>query len=63
MLKEREKYWIKFYNCCVLDNPNNGYNLTHGGEEYQSDENPWAKLNIIQVKEIIDKLANSKISI
>lgn len=63
LLKEREKYWIKFYNCCVLDNPDNGYNLTHGGEEYQSDENPWAKLSIIQVKEIIDKLANSKISI
>lgn len=47
----------------MLDNRDNGYNLTHGGEEYQSDENPWAKLSIIQVKEIIDKLANSKISI
>ena len=63
ILKEREKYWIKYYNCCVLDNRNNGYNLTHGGEEYQSDENPWAKLTIIQVNEIINKLAHSKISI
>lgn len=63
MLKEREKYWIKYYNCCVLDNRDNGYNLTRGGEEYRSDENPWAKLSLIQVKEIIDKLANSKISL
>lgn len=62
-LKEREKYWIKYYNCCVLENRKGGYNLTHGGEEYKSDENPWAKLSIIQVKEIIDKLINTKISI
>lgn len=61
-LKEREKYWINFYNCCVLDNRNGGYNLTHGGEEYRSDENPWAKLSIVQVQEIIDKLANTTIS-
>lgn len=63
ILKDREKYWIKYYQCCVLDNRDKGYNLTHGGEEYQSDENPWAKLSLIQVKEIIDKLANSKISL
>ena len=63
LLKEREKYWIKYYNCCVLDKHNNGYNLTHGGEEYQSDENPWAKLSVIQVQEIIDKLAHTSISI
>lgn len=62
-IQEREKYWIKYYNSCVLDNPTGGYNLTHGGEEYKSDENPWAKLSIIQVQEIIDKLKNTKISI
>lgn len=62
-LQEREKYWIKYYNCCVLENPEGGYNLTHGGEEYKSEENPWAKLSIKDVNEIIDKLANSKISI
>ena len=62
-LKDREKYWIKFYNCCVLDNKEKGYNLTHGGEEYKSEENPWAKLSVIEVKEIIEKLANTKISI
>lgn len=61
-LKEREKYWIKYYNCCVLDNRNGGYNLTHGGEEYKSEENPWAKLSIKQVEEIIDKLAHTTIS-
>lgn len=62
-LKEREKYWIQYYNCCVLDNRNGGYNLTRGGEEYKSEENPWAQLTIKQVEEIIDKLANTTISI
>ena len=28
LLNEREKYWIKYYNCQVP----NGYNLTEGGE-------------------------------
>jgi predicted DNA-binding protein YlxM (UPF0122 family) len=62
-LRDREKYWIKFYNCCVLDSRDGGYNLTRGGEEYQSEENPWARLTMIQVNEIIDKLINTKISI
>lgn len=63
LLQEREKYWIQYYNCCVLDNREGGYNLTHGGEEYRSEENPWAHLSILQVNEIIDKLANTTISI
>lgn len=62
-LREREKYWIKYYDCCVLDNRNGGYNLTHGGEEYRSEENPWARLTMVQVNEIIDKLINTTISI
>lgn len=62
-LKEREKYWIQYYNCCVLENRNGGYNLTHGGEEYKSEDNPWAQLTVKQVEEIIDKLANTTISI
>lgn len=61
-LKDKEKYWIKYYNCCVLDNREGGYNLTHGGEEYRSDENPWSRLSIQQVQDIIDKLAHTKIS-
>jgi hypothetical protein len=43
----------------VLDNRDGGYNLTHGGEEYRSDENPWSKLSIQQVEEIIDQLAHT----
>ena len=62
-LCEKERYWINYYNCCVLDNRDGGYNLTHGGEEYKSEENPWAKLTMIQVNEIIDKLINTKTSI
>lgn len=61
-LRDREKYWIAYYNCCVLDNRDGGYNLTRGGEEYRSEENPWSKLTINQVEEIIDKLANTTIS-
>lgn len=62
-LKDREKYWINFYESCVLDNRTKGYNLTRGGEEYKSENNPWAKLKISEVEEIIDKLKNTKISI
>jgi group I intron endonuclease len=62
-LREREKYWIEHYNCCVIDNREGGYNLTHGGEEYRSEENPWARLSMIQVNEIIDKLRHSTLSI
>lgn len=62
-LQDREKYWIKYYNCCALDNRGGGYNLTRGGEEYRSDENPWARLTMAQVNEIIDKLQNSTLSI
>lgn len=33
-LSEREKYYIKLYDCCILDGRNKGYNLTRGGEGY-----------------------------
>ena len=55
-LCDKEKYWIAYYNCCVLDNQEKGYNLTRGGEEYRSEKNPWTYLKMIQVNEIIDKL-------
>ena len=61
-LKDKEKYWIQYYHSCVLDDRTKGYNLTRGGEEYRSDENPWSKLSVAQVEEIIDKLAHTKIS-
>ena len=28
---EREKYWIKYYDCCVLDGKDKGYNNNRGG--------------------------------
>lgn len=61
-IKEREKYWIKYYNSYAPEYREIGYNLTRGGEEYQSDENPWAKLKIEQVEEIIYKLSHSTTS-
>lgn len=33
-LAEKEKYYIKLYDCCILDGENKGYNLTRGGEGY-----------------------------
>ena len=33
-LPEREKYYIKLYDCCILDGYDKGYNLTRGGEGY-----------------------------
>lgn len=62
-LPEREKYWISYYKSYAPENRDKGYNLTRGGEEYKSEENPWAKLSVKEVEEIIDKLAHSKISI
>lgn len=62
-LQEKEKYWIKKLKSCVLDEDNNGYNLTYGGEEYKSENNPWARLTEQKAIEIIEKLKNTKISI
>ena len=31
-LSSREIYWIDFYKSCVLEEENNGYNMTYGGE-------------------------------
>ena len=55
-LQEKEKYWIKYYDCCILDGRDKGYNMTRGGEEYASENNVWAKLTEKEVIEIIDKL-------
>lgn len=31
-LSSREMYWIDFYKSCILEEENNGYNMTYGGE-------------------------------
>lgn len=31
-LFDKEKYYIKLYDCCILDGYDKGYNLTRGGE-------------------------------
>lgn len=52
LLGELERYYIKLYNST---DPNNGYNLTAGGERNQYDGNPSAKLTkeeVIQIREI-----------
>lgn len=61
-LQEKEKYWIKYYDCCILDGRDKGYNMTRGGEEYASENNVWAKLTEKEVIEIIDKLQHTKTS-
>lgn len=57
-LDEREIYWIKYYNTQV-----EGYNLTGGGQNYRGESNPAAKLTEENVRDIIDKLRDTKISI
>lgn len=37
-LSEREKYYIKLYDCCILDGYDKGYNLTRGGEGYLTND-------------------------
>ena len=56
-LDEREIYWIKYY-----DTVNTGYNLTYGGQSYRGEANPYAKLTEDDVRNIIDKLRDTKIS-
>lgn len=58
LLDERETYWIRYY-----DSVNTGYNLTYGGQSYRGESNPAAKLTDDDVREIIDKLRDTKISI
>lgn len=37
-LSEKEKYYIKKYDCCILDGYDKGYNLTRGGEGYLTND-------------------------
>lgn len=57
-LDEREKYWIKYYNT-----QQEGYNLTVGGQNYRGESNPAAKLTEDSVRNIIDRLMDTTISI
>lgn len=59
-LDEKEQYWIKYYDCCVLDGKNKGYNNSRGGES-------WRKITLSEelkqeIKEnkfkSIDEIAN-----
>ena len=34
---EREQYWIKYYDCCVLDGKDKGYNADRGGGSFSSE--------------------------
>lgn len=58
---EREKYWIKYYNCKTP----NGYNLTDGGEEppiLYGENNNNASHSQEQINEIKYLLKNSDLS-
>lgn len=59
-LSEREKYWIKYYDCCILDGAEKGYNMTRGGEggNGHKGENlaQWRKEHPEDFQKIIDNL-------
>ena len=40
-MSEREQYWIKKLNTCILDDNAWGYNMTRGGEQLFGDSNPF----------------------
>ena len=59
---EREKYWIKFYDCKCP----NGYNETDGGEEppvFSGDKCHFSEHSYEDILKIKDLLKNSNISI
>ena len=37
-VNEREKYWIKYYDCCVLDGKDKGYNMDRGGKGFSPEQ-------------------------
>ena len=47
-LNEREIYWISFYDCCILDGKDKGYNMTRGGEGSSS-------IDVSKIYEMWDK--------
>jgi group I intron endonuclease len=56
---EREKYWIKYYNCILP----NGYNMTEGGEEpplNKKENSPFATHTQADVDKVVDLLLNTK---
>lgn len=34
---KREQYWIKYYDCCILDGKDKGYNINRGGQGFTSE--------------------------
>lgn len=58
-LNEREMYWISFFDCCVLDGSDKGYNMTRGGDGSSSlDVNKIRELwdNELSINEIAERL-------
>ena len=58
-LNEREIYWISFFDCCVLDSSDKGYNMTRGGDGSSSlDVNKIRKLwdEGLSINEIAEQL-------
>lgn len=45
-LKEKEVYWIKFYNSYVDDIDSNGYNMTRGGDNVNITAKPVIQLSL-----------------
>lgn len=58
-LNEREIYWISYYDCCILDGGDKGYNMTRGGDgssfiDAKKIQELWDKG--FSVKEIAEQL-------
>lgn len=61
LLKEREKYWIKYYN--TYEDKTKGYNMTPGGDgTSEGVYNVSASLNQESLNQVIDLLLNSSLT-
>ena len=47
--KKAEMHFIRIFDCCILDGPDKGYNMTRGGDGFDSDT--VRKNNLKRVKE------------
>ena len=61
-LNERERYWISYYNTCILSENPCGYNQTYGGEGQNGLKHTDASKEKIRQSELGESNANAKLS-
>lgn len=61
-LLQLEQYYIKLYDCCVLDGQDKGYNMTRGGEVLYGENNPFYKHHHTEeTRKLFSEIASKRI--